>query len=248
MSKNNINSFTDELIEVKNLNSEIIDIKNKSENALNNQSNTDKNFIDKNKSKIIFFYSKYKYLCCKYGVEKIRKNRIDVIVKKVKIKIFKGIHEILKYCLNIHQINRLPQHFIINIRIEFNQQYLDKTIEEIYLKFLVLPSLDEMIQNESIHKDKIEIFTIFMKSKLKEIIKAYLLSDLFILDKKKMEKKSGISDAILFEFVANNICDYFLYGNTANIETIVSEKDSFINNEELHSENKNKIQNEINNQ
>ena len=73
MSKNNINSFTDELIEVKNLNPEIIDIKNKSENALNNQSNTNKNFIDENKSKIIFFYSKYKYLCCNYGVKKNQK-------------------------------------------------------------------------------------------------------------------------------------------------------------------------------
>ena len=54
-----------------------------------------------------------------------------------------------------------------------------------------------------------------------------------------MEKKSGINDVILFNFVANNICDYFLYGNTAsNKKENISEinfnniKNSVIENEE----------------
>ena len=178
-------------------------------------------------------------MCYKHGVENIRKNRIDIIMKKVKIKIFKAIHEILKYCLNIHHINRLPQNFIINIRIEFNKQYLEKTVEEIYLEFSILPSLEEMKEKNYIIKDKTDIFTIFIKSKLKDIIKIYLLSELFVLDKKKLEKKSRINDAILFDFVANNISNYFLYGNSSNIETIIEEKDSIINNA-LKSESENK--------
>ena len=239
MSETNINSFNNELIENTNNNINIIPLKNNSENAINSGSNEDVNIIDENKAKIIFFYSQYKNLCFKYGVENNRKNRLDIIIKKVKIKIFKAIHDILKYCLNIHHINRLPQNFIINIRIEFNKQYLEKTIEEIYLEFSILPSLEEMREKDYINKDKTEIFTIFIKSKLKDIIKIYLLSELFVLDKKKLEKKSGINDAILFDFVANNISNYFLYGNSSNIETIIEEKDSIINNA-LKSESENK--------
>ena len=240
MSETNINSSNNELIENTNNNLNAINIRNNSENVINNDSNENVNIIDENKSKIIFFYSQYKYLCYKHGVENIRKNRIDIIMKKVKIKIFKAIHEILKFCLNIHHINRLPQNFIINIRIEFNKKYLEKTIEEIYLEFSILPSLEEMKEKNYINKDKIDIFTIFIKSKLKDIIKIYLLSELFILDKKNLEKKSGINDAILFDFVANNICNYFLYGNSSNIETIITEKDSIINNNVFKSESENK--------
>ena len=240
MSETNINSSNNELIENTNNNLNMINIRNNSENVINNDCNENVNIIDENKSKIIFFYSQYKYLCYKHGVENIRKNRIDIIMKKVKIKIFKAIHEILKFCLNIHHINRLPQNFIINIRIEFNKKYLEKTIEEIYLEFSILPSLEEMKEKNYINKDKMDIFTIFIKSKLKDIIKVYLLSELFILDKKNLEKKSGINDAILFDFVANNICNYFLYGNSSNIETIITEKDSIINNNVFKSESENK--------
>lgn len=238
MSKSNINSFNNELIEKENNKVTKTNPQNNIENSLNLRSGDIVDLIDENKEKIIFFYSKYKYLCHKYGVENNRKNRIDILLKKVKIKIFKSIHEVLKYCLNIHNIKRLPQNFIINIRIEFNCQYLEKTIEEIYLKFSILPSLENMINDNHIQIDKKEIFTIFMKSKLKEIIKIYLVSDLFVLDKKKLEKKAGINEAILFDFVANNIIDYFLYGNISTIEKIITEKDSLIINGELNLENK----------
>ena len=208
MSETNINSFNNELIEKTKNNINIINTQNNSDKTINNNNNENLILIDENKTKMIFFYSQYKYLCDKHGVENIRKNRIDIIMKKVKIKIFKAIHEILKYCLNIHHINRLPQNFIINIRIEFNKQYLEKTVEEIYLEFSILPSLEEMKEKNYIIKDKTDIFTIFIKSKLND-------------------------------FVANNISNYFLYGNSSNIETIIEEKDSIINNA-LKSESENK--------
>ena len=53
-----------------------------------------------------------------------------------------------------------------------------------------------------------------MNSTLMSIINIYLMSNLFIYDKKKLEKKSGLNEAILFDFVANNICDYFKYGKS----------------------------------
>ena len=241
MSKSIINSFSNELIEKENNKAIKTNPQNNEENSLNFQSADILDLIDENKEKIISLYSKYKYLCHKYGVENNRKNRIDILLKKVKIKIFKSIHEVLKYCLNINNIKRLPQNFIINIRIEFNRQYLEKTIEEIYLKFSILPSLENIINNNNILKDKKEIFIIFMKSKLKEIINIYLVSDLFVLHKKRIEKKSGINETILFDFVANNIVDYFLYGNKSTMEKIKTEKDSFIINDELNLEDKNKI-------
>ena len=50
------------------------------------------------------------------------------------------------------------------------------------------------------------------------------MSNLFIYDKQNLEKKSGINDVILFDFVANNICDYFQYGNsTLNKKENISE-------------------------
>ena len=176
--------------------------------------------IDENKKKILSFYSKFKYLCCKYKIDNLRKNHIDIIIKKVKIKLFKGIHEVLKYCLNIN-INRLPQNFINNIKIEYNRQYLDKTISEIYLEFSILPSLKEILENKMIKKEKTEILILFMNSSLIDIIKIYLSSNLFVYDKKKLQRKSGLNDAILFDFVANNICDYFQY-NSASGSTITT--------------------------
>jgi hypothetical protein len=193
--------------------------------------------IDENKKKILSFYSKFKYLCCKYKIDNLRKNHIDIIIKKVKIKLFKGIHEVLKYCLNIN-INRLPQNFINNIKIEYNRQYLDKTISEIYLEFSILPSLKEILENKMIKKEKTEILILFMNSSLIDIIKIYLSSNLFVYDKKKLQRKSGLNDAILFDFVANNICDYFQYSSVSG-STITTNTNINITNTNTKDELKN---------
>ena len=202
------------------------------------------NLINENKNKIISFYSKFKYLCCKYKIDNIRKNHIDIIIKKVKIKLFKGIHESLKYCL-ITNINRLPQNFISNIKIDYNQIYLDKTISEIYSEFGVLPSLKEVIEKKMVKKDKTEVFILLMNTRLVNIINIYLMSNLFIYDKKKLEKKSGLNDVILFNFVANNIRDYFQYGKSfANKTDDLSQKNNII---KYHNNINNNSDNNCNN-
>ena len=238
MSVNFTNSQKNELneeqqqnlrINISNKNYEIIPIYQE-ENKLN--------FIDENKIKIISFYSKFKYLCCKLNIDNLRKNHIDIIIKKVKIKLFKGIHEVLKYCLNTN-INRLPQNFINNIKIEYNRYYLNKTISEIYSEFAIIPSLKEIIDNKIVKKDKTEVFILFMNSNLINIINVYLKSNLFIYDKKKLERKSGLNDVILFDFVANNICDYFLYGSTSPNKKDSSNKNIVINVKNNHNSNNN---------
>ena len=163
------------------------------------------------------FYSKIKYIRKKYNIKKSRKNHIDSLVKKAKSKFLKSIYEGLKYCLNSY-INRLPQKFIINTKIEYNKRYLNLTVEEIYTEFKLLPALDVIIENNMVQKDKKDLLFLLMKTKLKDIYKLYIISDLYRYEKRKIEKKSGKGVAQLYDFVATNICEYFLFnkGNHRN--------------------------------
>ena len=54
-----------------------------------------------------------------------------------------------------------------------------------------------------------------------------------------MIRKSGLNDVILFDFVANNICDYFLYGSTSPNKKDSSNKDIAINVKNNHISNNN---------
>ena len=181
-----------------------------------------KNIIEQPQKKssrreIIEFYSKIKYIRKKYNIKKSRKNHIDSLVKKAKSKFLKGIYEGLKFCLNSY-INRLPQKFIINTKIEYNKKYLNLTVEEIYSEFKLLPTLDVIIENDMVQKDKKDLLYLLMKTKLKDIYKLYIISDLYLYEKRKIEKKSGIGVAQLYDFVATHICEYFLLnkGNHRN--------------------------------
>ena len=171
------------------------------------------------------FYSRIKYIRKKYNIKKSRKNHIDSLVKKAKSKFLKGIYEGLKYCLNSY-INRLPQKFIINTKIEYNKKYLNLTVEEIYSEFKLLPTLDVMVESNMVQKDKKDLLYLLMKTKLKDIYKLYICSDLYLYEKKRIEKKSGIGVAQLYDFVATNICEYFLLnkGNHRNINSNINKK------------------------
>ena len=161
------------------------------------------------RKEINVFYSRIKFIRKKYNIKKSRKNHIDSLVKKAKSKFLKGIYEGLKYCLNSY-INRLPQKFIINTKIEYNKKYLNMTVEDIYSEFKLLPTVDVMIENNMVQKDKKDLLYILMKTKLKEIYKLYICSDLYLYEKRKIEKKSGLDVALLYDFVATNLCEYFL--------------------------------------
>lgn len=192
------------------------------------------------------FYSAIKHIRKKYNIEKSRKNNIDSLIKKVKSKFLNGLYEGLKYCLNSY-INRLPQEFIINTQIDYNKKYLNKTIEEIYTEFKLLPTLDVIIANNMVKKDKKDLLYLLMKTKLKEIYKLYINSDLYLYEKKSIEKKGGEGAVQLYDYVATHICDYFLLnkGNSRkndfkvhkkspkNISNNSSKKNNVINNNNL---------------
>ena len=71
------------------------------------------------------FQSVFSYLKKKLQVKDTRKSHIDSLLKKSKGKFFKAVHDYLKICLNIIT-KRLPQTFITNITIDYNQKFLFK--------------------------------------------------------------------------------------------------------------------------
>ena len=199
----------------------------------------EKYLVDIDQNKIISLYSTFKYLKRKYGLKNERKNRIDCIIKKVKTKYIKAIHEAIKYCVNLY-IHRLPQNFTTNIKIEYNKIYLNKTIEQIYTEFKILPSLNELIEKNLIKKGKKEFLILLMTSSLKDIYKSYLSSNLYKYDRMYIKNKEGENIAKLYDYIAQNICQYFLYnkGNKKrlNINNGVNKnlfEKNFVNNNKI---------------
>ena len=164
------------------------------------------------------FYSKVKYIRKKYHIKMSRKNYIDSLVKKAKSKFLKAIYESLKFCLHSYKIKRLPQKFIINTSIEYNKNVINKTVEEIYTEFKLLLTFETLIERRKVYKNKKDLLYSLMKSKLKDIYKYYISSDLYIMDKKIIESKFGVAIAKLYDFVATNLCEYFLLNKRNDIQ------------------------------
>ena len=192
----------------------------------------EKYLVDKEKKEIISLYSTFKYLKEKYGIENSRKNRMDCLIKKIKTKYINAIHEAIKYCVNLN-INKLPQYFITNIKIEYNKMYLNKTVEQIYTEFNILPSLNELINKNLIKQNKKELLIELMNSSLKDIYQYYLTSDLYKYHRLYIIKKEGENIGKLYDYVAMNICKYFLY-NKGNKKIINYNNNKNVNNNKMY--------------
>ena len=159
---------------------------------------------------MVSLYSTFKYLKEKYNIKNSRKNRMDCIVKKIKTKYLNAIHEAIKYCVNL-KIGKLPQNFITNVKIEYNKLYFNKTVEQIYTEFNILPSLNELINKNLIKIGKKELLINLMNNSLKDIYQYYLISDLYKYHRMCIIKKEGENPGRLYDYVAQNMCIYFLY-------------------------------------
>ena len=184
-------------------------------NSIEKEESTSKPYSRK---EINIFYSKIKYIRKKYNIKKSRKNHIDSLVKKAKSKFLKAIFESLKFCLHSCNLSRLPQKFIINTRIEYNKKVLNKTVEEIYTDFKLLPTFEILIEKHMVYKNKQDFLYSLMKSKLKDIYKYYIISDLYFIDKKSLESKFGEAIVKLYDFVATYLCEYFLLNKGNDIQ------------------------------
>ena len=209
------------------------------------------------RKEINIFYSKIKLIRKKYNIKKSRKNHIDSLVKKAKSKFLKAIYECLKYCLHSCNLSRLPQKFIINTRIEYNKKILNKTVEEIYTGFKLLPTYETLMQNNQVYKNRQEFLYSLMKTKLKDIYKYYISSNLYTIDKKRIESKSGEGVVKLYDFVATNICEYFLlnkgndkrlnrWRNNGNAKKLFVKKKRFEIQKKVENNNNNNSINNIN--
>lgn len=117
----------------------------------------------------------------------------------------------MKYCLNI-TVNRLPQIFITNINIEYNRNYLEKTIIQIYNEFDLIQNVNiiEEIDDNIIRIKNKELFKHFSKFKLYELYEEYIESQCYKKDIDKVKNKNGKNIGILYEFVSKNFIYYYM--------------------------------------
>ena len=162
--------------------------------------------VNNNNQNNIFSFQKYfSILRKKLQIKLSRKNNIDSLLKKVKGKFFKSINNCIKECLNI-KIKKLPQKFITNITIKYNQKYLDKNVLDIYNEFHILPKDYEKFMKNN----KKEYFKILISYNLKELFSIFLESDRYKIELKTIEKNFGKKNGILFEFVSKNFINYYI--------------------------------------
>ena len=155
------------------------------------------------------FHTIFNYIRKKLQLKLVRKNSIDCLLKKCKGKFFKTVFESIKLCLNL-QVSRLPQNFITNITIDYNQIYLQKKIIEIYNEYKLLPSIDDIINKNLCREGKMEIFKEIANSDYYSLYYNYISSDRFKRDVEQIKKEEGKRNGILYEFVAKNFCVYYL--------------------------------------
>ena len=177
----------------------------------------------------------------KLHVKHSRKSEVDSLLKKAKCKFFQTVHNIIKYCLCIN-VNRLPQVFITNITIEYNLNYLDKTIFQIYKEFDLIQNIIN-IDDEVIKIKNKELFKLFMTYKFYELYEEYIESQCYKKDINKVINKNGKNIGILYEFVSKNFIFYYMNNKNkiTNLEEYNSSKDHKLNNNKKESKDKNNI-------
>jgi hypothetical protein len=160
----------------------------------------------------------------KLHIKHSRKSEVDSLLKKAKCKFFQTVHNIMKYCLNI-TVNRLPQIFITNINIEYNRNYLEKTIIQIYNEFDLIQNVEiiEGIDDNIIRIKNKELFKLFSKYKFYELYEEYIESQCYKKDIDKVKDKNGKNIGILYEFVSKNFIYYYI--NNKNKIVKINEND-----------------------
>jgi len=154
------------------------------------------------------FISIFKFIRKKLQIKESRKNHLDSILKKSKGQFFKAVFEGIKLCLNI-VVSRLPQEFITNITIEYNKKFFHKKIIEIYNEFNILPSLNEIIENNLFKIGKLDIFKEIVCNDFMSLYDIYINSEKFKKDINTIKIEKGKRTSILYEFVARNFIVYY---------------------------------------
>ena len=157
------------------------------------------------------FQNIFSYIKKKYQVKFSRKSKIDSLLKKCKGRFFKTIHEVMNTCLNI-VVKRLPQFFITNITIEYNQKYLEKTVIQIYQEFNNFPDYQSLQEKNIIKSNKKELFEEFCSYSLYNLYGIFIESKRFNKEISYVKSQDGKRIGLLYEFVSLNFVAYYKYG------------------------------------
>ena len=138
----------------------------------------------------------------------LRKTKIDSILKKCKSKFFRAVQDSIKKITNdLTQVNRLPQSFITNINIDYNKNYMNKTIFQIYQSLNLVNQEKEFfigISDENIPKLKS-----LLNYTYSQLFNIYTESQRFKEDCEVIKKKEGEKFEILYKYVSKIYINYY---------------------------------------
>ena len=138
----------------------------------------------------------------------LRKTKIDSILKKCKSKFFRAVQDSIKKITNdLTQINRLPQSFITNINIDYNKNYMNKTIFQIYQSLNLVNQEKEFfigISDENIPKLKS-----LLNYTYSQLFNIYTESQRFKEDCEVIREKEGEKFEILYKYVSKIYINYY---------------------------------------
>jgi len=187
------------------------------------------------------FQSIFSYIKKKYQIKFSRKSQIDSLLKKCKGKFFKSIHEVMNKSLNI-VVKRLPQFFITNITIKYNQKYLDKNIIQIYQEFNNLPDYKTLKEKNIIKKNKEQLFKEFCSYSLFNLYDIYCESKRFHKNINEIKNQDGKRIGLLYEFVSLNFSAYYKYSKPHIIKSKEINTQNEFNENVTESNNKDKLE------
>ena len=138
----------------------------------------------------------------------LRKTKIDSILKKCKSKFFRAIQESIKKLTNeSSQIGRLPQFFITNINIDYNKDFMNKTIGQIYIDLHVIQNVNDFYYG--LTQEKAFTLQKMLNMTYTELFNSYITSQRFKEDCESIRMKEGEKFEILYKYVSKIYIKYY---------------------------------------
>jgi hypothetical protein len=138
-----------------------------------------------------------------------RKTKIDSILKKCKSKFFRAVQESIKKLIQDtnNNISRLPQSFITNINIEYNKQFMNKSILQIYLDLNVIQNYNDFFYYSD--QKQAMLLNRFLSLTYSELFNHYIASQRFKEDCDCIREKEGEKFEILYKYVSKIFIHYY---------------------------------------
>ena len=138
-----------------------------------------------------------------------RKTKIDSILKKCKSKFFRTVQEAIKKLTNNSiKINRLPQTFITNINIDYNKEYMNKSLFRIYYDLNIVKTENDFYMEAPALWEQTTLKNLINMT-YSEAFTYYVTSQRFKEDCEGIREKEGEKFEILFKYVSKIFIHYY---------------------------------------